>query len=93
SEIKDLVKLLEINKCLGPNLINKSFEKRCEEFKELHGRQLLVALHEATMGKPFEDIIHDEYKNIFPIEAKRIYLTICTMNRLRLPVRAGLISR
>lgn len=92
-EIKSLVRALEDNKCLGPNLIHKSFEQRCVEFKELHGRQLLVALHEATMGESFEDIIHNEYKNIFPIEAQKIYLTICTMNRLRLPVRAGLISR
>ncbi|NAX64522.1 P-loop NTPase [Vibrio sp. V32_P6A28T40] len=92
-EIRELVKSLEDNNCLGPNLIHKTFEKRCEEFKEIHGRQLLVALHEATMGESFEDIIHNEYNNIFPIEAKKIYLTICTMNRLRLPVRAGLISR
>lgn len=92
-EIKELVKSLEDNNCLGPNLINKSFEKRCQEFKEIYGRQLLVALHEATMGISFEDIIHNEYNNIFPIEAQKLYLTICTMNRLRLPVRAGLISR
>lgn len=92
-EIKILVQALDIYNCLGPNLIDKSFEQRCSEFREIHGRQLLVALHEATMGEPFEDIVFDEYKNIFPEQAKSIYLTVCTLNRMKLPVRAGLISR
>lgn len=93
SEIDALVSKLETHKSLGPNLINKSHEDRCKEFKEIHGRQLLVALHEATMGEPFEDIVYDEYEKIIPETARNIYLTVCTLNRLRTPVRAGLISR
>lgn len=56
-------------------------------------RQLLVALHEATSGRPFEQIVLDEYERITPLEAKILYLDICTLNRLGVPVRAGLISR
>lgn len=92
-EIEDLLEKLEEYQSLGPNLISKSFEERKVELKEIHGRQLLVALHEATMGQPFEDIIYDEYCNLEPLAAKQIYLTICTLNRLRVQVRAGLISR
>lgn len=93
NEIELLVRQLEKSDSLGPNLINKIHEERCQEFKDVHGRQLLVALHEATMGEPFEDIIYNEYVNIFPDSAKKIYLTVCTLNRLKIPVRAGLISR
>lgn len=93
NEIDLLVSKLEDFSSLGPNLINKTHEERCNEFREIYGRQLLVALHEATMGEPFEDIIFHEYENIYPETAKRIYLTVCTLNRLKIPVRAGLISR
>lgn len=93
AEIHNLVLKLEEHDSLGPNLINKDHQQRCLELKEIHGRQLLVALHEATMGEPFEDIIFNEYNNIYPESAKRIYLTICTLNRLKVPVRAGLMSR
>jgi len=92
-EISNLVDALEKFDSLGPNLIRKTKEERCKEFKDIHGRQLLVALHEATMGEPFEDIIFSEYSNIEPESARNIYLTVCVLNRFRVPVRAGLISR
>jgi tetratricopeptide (TPR) repeat protein/cold shock CspA family protein len=93
SEIEVLVRLLEEHRALGPNLEGKTFEERVIEFEEKAGRQLLVALHEATRGLPFEEIILDEYRGIIPLEAQRLYLTVCVLNRLRVPVRAGLISR
>lgn len=93
NEIDGLVHQLEAHSSLGPNLKDKSHDQRCHELREIYGRQLLVALHEATMGEPFEDIIFNEYENIYPESAKRIYLTVCVLNRLRIPVRAGLISR
>jgi len=93
TEIENLVIQLEKNDSLGPNLIGKSHADRCQELRDVHGRQLLVALHEATMGEPFEDIVFNEYENIFSESAKKIYLTVCTLNRLRIPVRAGLVSR
>lgn len=92
-EIEDLISKLELHDCLGPNLKNKSRADRLKEFTINFERQLLVALHEATMGEPFEDIIFNEYESIEPIQARTIYRTICTLNRLRVPVRAGLIAR
>src|SRR6266849_1593658 len=74
-------------------LTDASPERRRADFADRAGRQLLVALHEATLSKPFEEIIEDEFKNITPSEAQRIYLTICVLNRLNVPVRAGLVAR
>ena len=91
-EVDKLLALLERHQALG-KLSDKSQEERRRYFIADAQRQLLVALHEATLGKVFEDIIRDEYDNIRPDEAKRIYLLICTLNRLAVPVRAGLISR
>lgn len=93
SEIERLVELLDEHGSLGPYLRQKTPEQRVEEFVKRAGRQLLVALHEATMGRPFVEILHDEYERIVPEEAKRLYLTVCTLNRLKVPVRAGLVSR
>jgi cold shock CspA family protein len=92
-EILALVKLLHKYDALGPHLQDKNLEDRAKEFEEKAGRQLLVALHEATMGRPFEEIILDEYKNIYPKQAQDLYLSVCLLNRLGSPVRAGLISR
>lgn len=92
-EIEQLVELLEKHDSLGPNLSEKSRDERIRELEERAGRQLLVALHEATLGKPFEDILVDEYQNIAPAQAQTLYLTVCALNRLKIPVRAGLISR
>lgn len=55
--------------------------------------QLLVALHEATEGKTFEEIIIDEYDSITPLQAKLVYQDICSLHRFDIPVRAGLLSR
>ena len=93
AEIEQLVRKLEEHKCLGPNLETKTFDQRVEAFETHFGRQLLVALYEVTKGESFEDIIFDEYSEILPRTAQQIYLTVCTLNRIRVPVRAGLISR
>lgn len=69
------------------------YSKRVEAFQERAGRELLVALHEATHGKSFEEIIVDEFHGISSQQARDLYLTICVMNRLGIGVRAGMISR
>ncbi len=91
-EIETLINLLEINKCLG-YLKDLSLEDRIKSFETGAGRQILVALHETTLGKPFEEIIIDEYREIKPSMAQSIYLSVCVLNRLQILVRAGLISR
>lgn len=91
-EIDGLLDLLEKHNSLG-TLQDCSYQERKAAFTRRAGRQLLVALHEATLGKPFEEIIEDEFNSIIPDEAKFVYLTICVLNRLKVPVRAGIISR
>lgn len=91
-EIDELLLLLEKHRALGA-LSGLNTNDRRAAFEERAGRQLLVALHETTMGRPFEDIIEDEYRNIVPIQAQQIYLSIAVLNRFRIDVRAGIISR
>ena len=91
-EIHALLTKLEENRSLGL-LVDFNEQERVRAFEQKAGRQLLVALHEATMGKSFEEIIYDEFTSIEPETARRIYLTICTLNRLEVLVRAGVVKR
>lgn len=99
-ELRDLTKY-EINKLLDKlgaynalgELAKLPRSSQFEHFKLHSGRQLMVALHEATTGKPFEELAFDEYEHIQPPEARVLYLDICTLHRLGVAVRAGLVSR
>lgn len=91
-EINTLLGKLDEHSCLGV-LQGKPREEQVKAFSHHAGRQLLVALHEVTLAKPFTEIIQDEYANIVPPKAQLIYRTICVMNRLSVPVRAGIINR
>ena len=91
-KIKSLLALLEKYRALG-TLERLSQEERIAAFAERAGRQILVALDEATYGARFEDILVDEFNRISPFDAQRLYLTICVLNRLKVPVRAGIIAR
>lgn len=91
-EINDLLLKLTQHKSLG--ILSKlSKEAQVAAFKKKAGRQLLVALYEATSGRPYKDIIFDEFSHITPELAKLIYLSVCAFNRLEVPVRAGFIKR
>ncbi|MGH8274160.1 MAG: SIR2 family protein [Gammaproteobacteria bacterium] len=91
-EIDALIQLLREH-----NVVPKSDETAEYDiktyFKVAYKRQLLVALHEVTSGKRFEEIILNEYNNILPEEARYLYLDVCTLNRFHVGVRAGLIAR
>ena len=91
-EIDELLEKLEINNSLG-HLVTKTRLEQKKELEERSGRVLLVALYEATGGRPFEEIILDEYNEITTDEAKSLYLTVSVFHRLGTKVRAGLISR
>jgi len=91
-EIDALLALLEKNRALN-KLEPLTPEQRRAVFADRAGRQLLVALHEATYGKPFEQIIKDEFESLTPREAQNIYLSVCVLNRLNVPVRADVVSR
>ncbi len=92
SEIIELILLLEEYGALG-DLQRLRPEERVDRFTQFAGRQLLVALHEATHGGSFEDILEDEFNGIPSVEAKALYLDICALHRFGPPVRAGLLSR
>lgn len=92
NEVSDLIDLLQKHNSLG-YLTNKSREEQIDALSEKTGRELLVALYEATAGKNLADIVMDEYKNIPNEEAQRIYLTICIFHRIGTYARAGNISR
>lgn len=92
AEIDGLLAKLEAHGCLG-FLASLTPEKRKHQLRDVYGRQLLVALHEATKNKSFRDIIRDEFLSIFPPEARVLYLDVCSLHRLGPPVRAGLIGR
>ena len=62
-EINLLLDLLAAHDSLGV-LKHENRDAQFNAFKQKAGRQLLVALYEATSGKPFEDIIVDEYQEI-----------------------------
>jgi hypothetical protein len=91
-EVAELLEKLERYHSLG-DLDHLTPAQRADRFKFHAERQLLIALHEATTGKPFEEIVFDEYERIVPLEARVLYLDICTLHRLGVPVRAGLVSR
>ena len=93
-EAEDLVDLLDRHKCLG-QLLAKSKQDRIAAFldEDRADRQLLVALHELTQGKPFESIILEEYDRITPDGARQLYLDIATMHQFGVIARAGAISR
>lgn len=91
-EVDTLIDKLEKHDSLG-YLKNKTKEQRKKELAEKTGRVLLVALYEATGGRPFEEIIFDEYESLKTDELKAIYLTVAVFHRLNTKVRAGLISR
>lgn len=92
TEIVDLIGLLENSNALGI-LKDKNPAERLDAFVNVAERQLLVALHETTLGLAFADILFDEYGRIEPPLARRLYLDICAMHQFGAPVRAGLISR
>jgi len=92
SEIDELIVLLARHKSLG-HLEHMTTEERREALAKKAHRQLLVALHEATLGKAFEDIVFDEYESISSPEARTLYRTVCLLHRLGASTRAGLVSR
>jgi len=91
-EIVGLLDKLEQYDSLG-YLKTKSKTERIEALSYKAGRELLVALYESTMGKPFSEIVVDEYNSITNETAKSLYLTVSILHRLGTETRAGLISR
>src|SRR5882762_5611356 len=73
TEIEGLLDLLERHDCLGL-LKERPRQDQVKAFTERADRQLLVALHELTQGKPFEEILFAEHQSIHPEQARQLYL-------------------
>lgn len=91
-EMVALLAILEKHGCLG-QLERLESDARFRALAELADKQLLVALYEATQGRPLEDILLEEYHRILFDEAQELYLLVCTLHRFQVPVRAGLVRR
>lgn len=91
-EIEQLLEKLQKNHCLGFMEPYTPLERFKYLSEKLHS-QLLVALHEATEGKSFAEIIEDEYLKVSPTEARIMYLDVCTLDRFGVGLRAGLMAR
>ncbi len=89
-EIEQLITLLTKHRSLG-HLDGKTFDEQKEALATGAGRQILVALHEATLGKPFKDIVFNEYKSIPSNSAKLLYLSVCMLHGIGVAPRAGVI--
>lgn len=90
-EIDKLLEKLREHNALGV-LAPLTKEEQVEALKEAD-RHLLVALHEVTQGKRFEDIVVDECQTLQPFKARQLYLDICTLNQFGAPARAGVVNR
>jgi len=81
SEIGHLITKLDENNLLG-TLKGMTPNRRFSEFKYRARKQILVAMKEATHGKPFGDIINSEFSSIEPYEARILCLCIALNTEL-----------
>jgi hypothetical protein len=72
-DIQQILTVLERESFLGA-LLKLSPDERFEIFSEKARKQILVAMREATKGKPFDEILRDEYNCIAPSEARLLFL-------------------
>ncbi len=80
-EISYLITKLDENNLLG-TLKGMTPNRRFSEFKYRARKQILVAMKEATKGKPFGDIIQSEFSTIEPREARVLCLCIALNTEL-----------
>jgi tetratricopeptide (TPR) repeat protein len=60
--------------------------------RQKHGKELLVALREATEGRSFDAILEDEFRGINSPSARRLYLTVCCFHQYDSYVRDSLLA-
>lgn len=81
ADIEALVTVLEKENRLGV-LKGISREKQIEAFRKKAGRQLLVAMIEATSGKRFEEKAAEEFSELSPL-SRQLYAIICLVSSQR----------
>lgn len=74
-EIEAVLTILERTGLLG-KLRNLTHERRIHEFTTRAGKQILVAMREATEGEGFDKILRHEFSSLSSEEAKILYLCV-----------------
>ncbi len=85
-EIDRLLEFLQTQGALG-RLDDLSHPLRVAAIKNVHDKELLVAMKEATEGASFDAIIEDEYQNIANDTAKLLYAATCCTSLSRAHLR------
>jgi tetratricopeptide (TPR) repeat protein len=91
----------EINRlldCLGQHgelnkLEHLTRDLQFAAIKEKHGKELLVAMREATEGKGFDAILEDEYRGIAGDFSRRLYLVVCCFYQHGAYLRDSLLAQ
>lgn len=91
-EIDRLLACLEQHGELN-QLEHLSPELRVAAIREKHGKQLLVAMREATEGNGFDAILEGEYRGIGDDLSRRLYLTVCCFYQHGAYVRDSLLAQ
>jgi hypothetical protein len=81
ADIESLISVLDNENRLGV-LKGKSHEERVEAFRKQAGRQLLVAMIQATSGKRFEEKAIEEFEELPPLQ-RQLYAVICVVSSQR----------
>ena len=90
-EIERLIAYLDKHDELG-QLAPLSAALRTAAIRSKHGKQLLVAMREATEGPGFDAIIEDEFRNIQGDLAQKAYLAVCAFYQHGVYLRDGLLA-
>jgi tetratricopeptide (TPR) repeat protein/cold shock CspA family protein len=91
SEIPRLISCLAAHHALGV-LEELPENLQFAAVREKHGKELLVAMREATSGLGFDAIVEDEYWSLATDEARQIYGLVAALYRSRAVARVGLLS-
>lgn len=91
-EIYRLIEYLEKHSALNV-LQPLSAEMRFFAIKNLHKKELLIAMREATEGRSFDAIIEDEYRGVNNPLARRLYSTVCCFYQHGVYIRNELLAQ
>ena len=91
-EIKRLLDCLKKHGELN-QLEHLSDDLQFSAIKEKHGKELLVAMREATEGKSFDAILEDEFRGIGDEFSRRLYLAVCCFYQHGACIRDDLLAQ
>ena len=91
-EIYRLIDYLGSHSALN-NLEHMKRDLQFAVIKNMHKKELLVAMREATEGRSFDAIIEDEYRGIAAPLSKRLYALVCCFYQHGVYVRNELLAQ